>query len=428
MTSRCLTAVPTRRQTIKNLATFYALTISNYIFPLILLPYLARVLRSQEFGALAMVQSLALSFSLIIDYGFGLSATREVSRHRRNTKKLCHIVASVAAARLLLTAAVLLLAAGLQKLIPAFTQRPLLFWSGILFAAAMAWSPIWYFQGRERVSKLVMLEIAAKSIATLAVFLFVHVPQEAYRVLLLQGLGYLTSSAVGWAWAWREVGFLAPRPRHVIEGLRSGFRLFLLRGMISLYTAANSFLLGLFSPPQEVAHFAAAERLTKALASLWDPFNRVFLPQFSWLLGHDKNRAAQVLRMNTLVMLLLGIAAFIMVSLSAPFVVLLVFGPAYEDATPLIRVLAIIVPLIALSNIWGLQWMTAHGLDAHFNVIVATAGALNVGLVWLLAPAYGAFGSAWALVIVEFWVTFGVWFVLRGRRLLPLALPGRASR
>ena len=64
----------------KNAAALYAIQFAGYIVPLVTLPYLSRVLGPAGFGLLLFSQSFALWASMIIEYGFNLSATRDVAR------------------------------------------------------------------------------------------------------------------------------------------------------------------------------------------------------------------------------------------------------------------------------------------------------------------------------------------------------------
>src|SRR5258708_16352230 len=64
-----------------NALALYGVQIAGYVIPLVTLPYLARVLRPEAFGLLLFGQSFALWASLVIEYGFGLSAAREIAQN-----------------------------------------------------------------------------------------------------------------------------------------------------------------------------------------------------------------------------------------------------------------------------------------------------------------------------------------------------------
>jgi len=71
----------------KNIISLYLLQISYYVLPLITVPYLVRVLGPEKFGLVAFGQSLVAFFALFVNYGFDLTATREISIKRRDDKE-----------------------------------------------------------------------------------------------------------------------------------------------------------------------------------------------------------------------------------------------------------------------------------------------------------------------------------------------------
>jgi PST family polysaccharide transporter len=105
-----------------------------------------------------------------------------------------------------------------------------------------------------------------------------------------------------------------------------------------------------------------------------------------------------------------------------------VLGPGFDSAVVVLRILALLPPLIAISNVLGIQWMLALGLDRLVNTIVISACVLNVGLALILVPRYQQVGMATAVVASEALVAFGLYAVLRIRNLDPLVIAGSSAQ
>src|SRR5580704_19568321 len=93
-----------KHKLVQNAASLYGVQIATYAVPLVTIPYLARVLGVSGWGLVAIAQGFGSYIALLGEYGFGLSATREVARQRDDREKLADIFAGVLGAKLALLA------------------------------------------------------------------------------------------------------------------------------------------------------------------------------------------------------------------------------------------------------------------------------------------------------------------------------------
>lgn len=402
----------------KSLAALYGVQIANYLVPLLALPYLARILSPAGFGSLAFVQGLAQHLVVLVEYGFNLSGTREIARARRDRETLARILTEVTGAKVALAAFVPLIAVPIFFLVPRAREDPLLFFSGMLWAVGAGLSPVWFFQGQERMRFVALLEVGSKIATLCLLFVSVRSPKDAWLFLLLQGIASTVASGTALVVAFHEVGIRRPTVRGIALTLRSSFGLFFSRAVVSLYTSGNIFLLGLLVPADQVAYYAAADRFVKALTSLADPAGRALLPRMSSLLSNAPGEASRLFKRVLWVAGGAGVCGVFLVQFSAPVVVQFLFGAQYQQTISLLRLLVFILPLIAVSHVLGIQWMLPLGLDRSFNRITLSASALNLVLIALLVPRYGALGMASSAVLTEMYVTAGMAIYLGLRGLL----------
>jgi PST family polysaccharide transporter len=405
----------------QNALSLYGVQIASYALPLITIPYLARVLGVAGWGLVAFAQSFGSFITLAAEYGFNLSATREVARHRDNREKLAGIFAGVIGAKGLIAVASVLAAVLIRSWVPIFREHPLLLWAGMFWAVSQALNVMWYFQGFERLRLVAALDISAKALATVAIFVLVRRPDDGWVVLATQGCGFLLSFAVGLGLAYRELPFRLPTWGSVWEALRMGWTMFLFRASVSLYSVGNVFILGLFVSPELVGYFAGAEKISKALLGLFTPITQTLYPRLSHLVRHDRERAARLARFGVIGMSGGGAAVGAVVFLFAPTMVRLALGRAFGPAVPILRVLSLLLPLIGMNTAVGAQWMLPLGMDRTFNRIILMAGLINLTLASVLASRYAGLGMACAVVTAEIYIAVSFYLALRRRRIHPMS-------
>jgi PST family polysaccharide transporter len=406
----------------QNLLAISVVQAATSAVTLLTVPYLSRVLQPTGWGLFGFAQSFGMTLGLVAEYGFWLSANREVARHRDNRDMLSNIVAGVMGAKAILAVGAITIGLLLQRAIPIFRQHPPLLWAAVFLSISQSYNMLWYYQGLERMWRMAAFDIFFKVSALAAIFLTVKGPGDEAKALALGASGWFFSAVVTAIIAYREVGFRRPTLALAWNALRMGWSMFLFRAAFGLYTSANGFILGLFAPPVQVGYYAGAEKISRGLLAPLAPVSQALFPRISYLAVQSRARAARVARISATVMglggLLSGAAAFVW----SPLIVRVVLGPGFQPAVPVLRVLAGLAPAIALSNALGIQWMLPLGLDSTFNRIILGAGILNVTLAIVFAPWFAQMGMAWAVLSSEIFVTTGIYIALRRHHLDPFTL------
>lgn len=402
----------TRHPVARNATALYAIQGANYVFPLIVVPYLARVLRPSGYGLVLLAQSLAGWLALVVEYGFGLSATREIAKHRENLQQVGAIAAGVLGAEALLALVAAAGAGAFGWFITVFRTQPEFVALAWLSAVAQAVAPVWYFQGIERMTYPASINVGIRAAVTALTFVWVRRPDEAWKVLALQSIGGIATTGILLARLKRNVALPWPELSTIIDALRMGWSMFFFRSAVSLYTTANTFILGVFVPPDRVAFYGGPEKVSKAILSVLSPISQALYPRMTRLAVDDPRKVARTGRMALVLMGLFGIGLGAATWAAAPLLVRVLFGSGYESAIPVLRILAGLIPAVAVSNVLGIQWMLPHGMDRVFNTIIVCSGLVNLSLAFVLAPRLGPEGMAVAVLATETTVTLSMLAVL----------------
>ena len=378
------------------------------VMPLLTLPYLARVLDQDELGIVVFVQSFSFLIALVVEYGFNLSAPRQVATRSDDPQALAETVAGVYGAKLLLSGVVLGLSLALWPAIGIFRDSPDRLVLGVLLGLMYGFFPLWFFMGIERAQLAAIVEFISRLVALILILMLARDASDGELVILIYLLAATVSTGLLTAIVFRRVRALAPTWRGSLAALRAGRTLFAGTGAIAFYTGANAFLLGLLVSTGQVAIFAAAEKTVRAGNRVLGMMSQAVYPRVSALLARGNVERAN--RLLVLSLFAFGGAALVggaLMAAGAPVIIDLVFGSGFDDAVPLLRTLALLLPLNVVGVTISTQWLLARERDRRVTGVLLAASVLNAALVILTADPLGLQATAWAIVFVELMVVIG---------------------
>ena len=402
-----------RSKLVRNALALYGVQVCRKLLPFVSIPYLARVLGPSAWGRVAFVQAFSEMLVLIIEFGFTLSATREIARERDSREACSGIVAGVLGAQTLLALLAIAAAAVAYLTVPELRADARLVPAGLVYAVAQGLAPLWFFQGIERMTVAASLEVAGKALALIGIFVFIHSPSDDWKVLALQASAPAISTLLGLVIVFRIVQLRLPTLALIRATYKAGWPMFIFRSGISLYSVANAFTLGLFASPSQVAYYASSEKIAKAVYGLLNPIREALYPRLSHLAAHAEGEMMRLAKLGAAIMGAGGIVLGLGLFAFAPWIVHTLMGPAFEPAIPVLRILALLPPIISVTDAVGVQWLLPHGHDQAAIRTIFCGGVLNLLLAILLAPRFAHIGMAVAVVTSELVVCLAMVIVVR---------------
>jgi len=176
----------------KLFSNFIALGIvqgTNFLLPLLIMPYVISKIGADGFGVVAVAQVLMIYLSSISDYGFNLTATRDISLCKNDDAKLAKIFFTVLATRLIITSFLLILLFIAIVLVPVLKQQGVLYLTGFTYVIGQALLVSWFFQGREKMHYITLSTLISRLVFVILVLLFMHRKEDSSFFLLFLGAG-----------------------------------------------------------------------------------------------------------------------------------------------------------------------------------------------------------------------------------------------
>jgi O-antigen/teichoic acid export membrane protein len=376
--------------------------VGGMIIPLIELPVLARALGQYAYGQILFALGLALTASVFVEFGFNYSAARSVVRMKDDRTAMAKLVGDVMAAKLVLSAVVFLAVAGVLLAAHGDTALPggWFAWIG-LFIIAFGFSPIWYYIGTENLVLPALLDLGLRSIGLLLIISLISSPEHVQRVLIIQSSVGTANTLIPTLILLRRTGIGPFSLAGTWRALRESWELFLYKGAQSIMASIASTLLGLFGGARLVGAFAPAEKLVRASAGMAGLALNAVFPHLVRVRSGSRDAAR---RLVGRCLLIFGGATILFALVTvwlAPLVVRLVFGPGYDNAIVLLRMLVWIVPLRVSSMTIAILWFIPGGRED----VASRAMLANIFVVCLLAsllvPFWGGLGMTLAFICSE---------------------------
>ncbi len=408
-----------KKRLLSNFFSLSALQGVNYILPLITLPYLVRILGVEYFGVLSFASSTVAYFSLITDFGFNLTATREISINRNDKNKLIEIFSSVLIIKFVLILISFFLLSILVFIFDKFKVNSLIYFLSFGVVLGQFLFPVWFFQGMEKMKYITYLNIFAKLIFTVAIFIFVQNKNDFWIVPLLTSSGFILAGFFSLFLIKKEFGVSFALQEFVIlkHYFLESYHIFFSKLAISLYTISTTFILGILTNNTIVGYYSAAEKIIGAFKGLLQPALQTIYPFISKKTHQSKEEGLIFIRK---IVFYIGIfAGFIsfFILFFADFLVDLLLGNQYQNSIIIVRILAAMPFMIGLSNVFGIQTMLNFGRRKAFTKILVSGSILNLFLAFTLVPSYQHIGSAISVLAVESFITTAMFIYLQNNGL-----------
>ncbi|MBC7101492.1 MAG: flippase [Methanobacteriales archaeon] len=381
----------------ENFFSLSLLQILVYVMPLITLPYLTRTLGVAKFGLVNFAIAFTTYFQILTDYGFALSAVKEISINREDITKVSTIFSSVMIIKGILTIISFVILITIVFSIQKFSTNSLLylFAFGIIIGTTL--SPTWFYQGMERMRYITILNVIANLIFLVTIFIFIKKPSDYIYMPLLYSIGPIITGIFS-LWIIRtrfNVKFHIPPFEDIKETFKESTQFFLSRASVSIYTNGNSFFLGLFAGNTAVGYYSAAEKIYTAAQGLYGPLIQVIYPY----MAKTKNKIfyRKILKYTLIFNTLFCGIILIM----APFIVKILFGSAYMPSALVLRLFAIALIVAMPSILLGYPYLAVFGQQKYANGSVIVGSLVHLTMLLMVSPFINIYIVAALVIITE---------------------------
>jgi O-antigen/teichoic acid export membrane protein len=376
----------------------FALSVSQVLFPLITYPYVSRILGPAALGKVNYTDFLAQLFITAAAFGIPYYGVREVARLQHDAARRSIVTREILAIHLLLTAV-----ATVAFSIIAFsssTAEPNLLLLATLNIIVSAFGVEWYMQGTEAFRYTAIRTILLRFASVMLIFLLVRSPEDyIWYFAILIGTPLLTAF-LNFGKLLRETNFSGSTSlqRH----WKPLSLLFLTSSAISLYVFFDTIILGQLTNDATVGYYTTALKIAKLCLLLALSVGAVLMPRMAQVFEQEQWEDARrylARTFNFLVTLSLPICTGLL--LLAPEITAIIAGDEFLPSVAVLRILAPLPLLIALSTLFGVQVLVPLRKEKRLLIAVVLGSVTSLALNFALVPLLRERGAAIATISTE---------------------------
>lgn len=394
----------------------------QYILAFVTFPYLVRCLQVENYGLIVFSQSIVNYCTLFSDYGFNLTGPREIAQN--DTKELRgRIFQDIFTAKLFLFIVCTVVFWIILCVLSCFQKVDFVLYAVVYITViGNVLFPVWFFQGIQQMRYITLVNVIARVFSVLGIFVFVHEPRDYVIAAFFQSMTPLAAAACSWVVIIRNYPEALCRPSlsGAKQQIKSAWPIFASNIAINLYTASNIVFLGLLTNNTVVGYFSGAKKIIDNVTQLFSPISQAIYPHVSKKVTESKESAIVFLRK---VVVIFGGGTFalsLFILVFATWIVRILLGSGYEQSVILLRIMAFLPFLIALSNVFGIQTMLTFGMQKEFSRIIMMAAVFNTCLVLPMIYFFEGLGVCVSITLTESFVTLAMWYVLKKKDIILL--------
>lgn len=375
------------------------------VTPLLVTPYVSRVLQPEGIGIYAYAYATANYFVLVTMMGLNNYGNRMIAKNRENRSNLSQVFWSIYLMQLSISIICII---GYILMVVIFKDNNIIYWIMILYVISAGIDITWFFQGLEEFRITVGRNAIVKIVSTICIFIFVKSKSDvAVYTLIMVGAIFL-NQALLWPFVSKFVDHMKIEPCDIIKHIKPNMILFIPTIAISFYRVMDKIMLGAMSGTVEVGFYDSTDKLISLPLCIVTAFGTVMLPRMSNLVNKLKiDQLSEIVQKSLALAVLISAPIMAgMMSIITDFVPFY-YGAGYDKCVILFYILLPSTLFIAMANVVRTQVLLPNELDKVFVWSCILGAITNAIINTLLIPKLGSVGAAIGTLVTEI-IVFGV--------------------
>lgn len=384
----------------KNYIYNMAYQIVLVLTPLILTPYVSRVLGAEGIGIYSYHYTIANYFLIFAKLGVDNYGNRTIAKLQGRIQEISESFWNIYTLQFILSC--LSIVIYLVYFFIFVSNDYLIVLITLLLVISGMLDINWFYFGIENFKISTIRNILVKVLNIILVLLFVNEASDIWIYTLIMCGSIAISQTVMWFNMKKYVIWIKPSYNEVIKHIKPNLVLFIPVIAVSIYKWMDKIMLGSLSNMTEVGYFENAEKLINIPIGLVTALGTVMLPRVTNMIANGElKKTEKIINKSLLFSLFLCCGmTFGILGVSKEFVPLF-YGEGFEPVSLVLMFLGPTMLFICWANVIRTQYLIPNSQDKSYIVSVLGGAVVNLIANIVFIPEYGAIGAAFGTLMAE---------------------------
>ena len=377
--------------------------IAKILFPFITLPYLTRVLTTDTYGSVTYVKTVMTYMQILVDFGFVLSATKDIVKVRDNKEKMGYVIGDTMIARIILGVIGLIIIILLSYMLPILKNNVIYTILSYIVVFESIFLMDFLFRGIERMHIITIRFILMKTISTILTFILIKSDSDMMLIPILDIISSLIAVIlVFWEIKKMHIKMHFSKIKNAFKSIKESFVYFLSNVASTSFNALSTIIIGIYVGTTEVAYWGVCMQIVGSIQACYTPISDGIYPEM--IKSKNVNLINKIVKIFIPVVVIGCVLAYF---LAEPGFWIL-GGDEYLEAVPIFRLLipALFFGFFAILYGWPTLGAIGKTKETTFTTVISIIVYIILLVILIVTNTFTLFNIAIARSITEF-ILFG---------------------
>ncbi len=375
--------------------------LSICILPLIVTPYVARVLGAGQVGLYAFSSTVACYFIMFGKLGLDNYGNRSIASCRDDIEKRSRVFWGIYAMQAVTS--IISILVFILLIVTVFKADSVVYWMQLMYVGSILFDVSWFFYGMERFRITMIRSLISRTLIIIGVFVFVHSEKDLWIYTCVMSACFLLEQLLLVPYLYRQIKWVRLKKEDITCHIVPNLKLFVPLLALSSYHWMDKIMLGVMTKSTAiVAFYTYAENIINLPKGIMSALDTVMLPRISNLVANERieegiRKMRNAIRFNSFVScaLCFGIAGV------SPVFIPWFFGEEYVPAIVLTMELSMVMIPMSLAEMVQTQYLIPFKRENIYIRSVTLGAVTDIVLNLLLIPSFGASGAVIGTLCAE---------------------------